>query len=66
MGKTPNSMTRAVFLDRDGTINEEVIYVLTGHGQEQLEDRDKWEVKPDHIAPDLLSAVQWIPMESES
>ena len=41
------------------------ILVLTGHGQEQLENRDGWEAEPDHIAPDLLSAVQWILAEVE-
>ncbi len=42
------------------------ILVLTGHGQEQLEAKDKWEVEPDHVAPDLLSAVQWILAETET
>lgn len=42
------------------------ILVLTGHGQEQLGNRDGWEVEPDYIAPDLLSAVQWILAEAET
>jgi len=41
------------------------VLVLTGHGQEQLENRDGWEVEPDHITPDLLTAVQWILAEVE-
>ncbi len=36
------------------------VLVLTGHGQEQLENKDEWEVEPDHIDSDLLAAVQWI------
>jgi len=36
------------------------VLLLTGHGQEQLENKDEWEMEPDYIAPDLLSAVRWI------
>lgn len=42
------------------------ILVLTGHGQQELASRDEWEVEPDHIAPDLLSAVRWILAEVEN
>ena len=42
------------------------ILVLTGHGLEQLENRDQWEVEPDCIASDLLSAVRWILAETET
>jgi D-glycero-D-manno-heptose 1,7-bisphosphate phosphatase len=37
------------------------ILVLTGYGKGEWEFlRDQWSVKPDHVAPDLYEAVQWI------
>ena len=42
------------------------ILILTGHGQEEVENRDGWEVEPDYIASDLLSAVQWVLRRSET
>ena len=37
------------------------ILVLTGYGKGEWEFlRDQWNSKPDHIAPDLYEAVQWI------
>ena len=37
------------------------VLVLTGYGKGEWEFlRDQWNVKPDHIAPDLYEAVQWI------
>jgi len=42
------------------------VLILTRLSQEQLANRDQWEVEPDHIAPDLLSAVQWVLVESET
>jgi len=37
------------------------ILVLTGYGKGEWEYcRDQWIVKPDHVAPDLYEAVQWI------
>jgi D-glycero-D-manno-heptose 1,7-bisphosphate phosphatase len=42
------------------------VLILTGHGQEQLENKDEWEAEPDYIASDLLSAAQWILAETET
>jgi D-glycero-D-manno-heptose 1,7-bisphosphate phosphatase len=37
------------------------VLVLTGYGKGEWEYcRDRWKVKPDHVAPDLYGAVQWI------
>jgi D-glycero-D-manno-heptose 1,7-bisphosphate phosphatase len=37
------------------------ILVLTGYGKGEHEHRaDRWKVRPDHIATDLLEAVRWI------
>ena len=37
------------------------ILVLTGYGKGEWEyRRDQWKFKPDHVAPDLYEAVQWI------
>ncbi len=37
------------------------ILVLTGYGKGELEHRShRWEVQPDHVAEDLLDAVEWI------
>ena len=37
------------------------VLVLTGYGKGEWEYfRDHWKVKPDHVAPDLYGAVQWI------
>ncbi len=37
------------------------ILVLTGYGKGEWEYlRDQWSVKPDHVAPNLYEAVQWI------
>jgi len=42
------------------------ILLLTGHGPEELETRDAWEVEPDYMASDLLSAVRWILAQAET
>jgi histidinol phosphatase-like enzyme len=43
---------------RAGTTN---VLVLTGEGQSELDRHDgRWPVPPDHVAPDLASAVDWI------
>jgi len=42
------------------------VLILTGHGQEQLENKDEWETEPDYVASDLLSAAQWILAETET
>ncbi len=37
------------------------ILVLTGYGKGEWEFcRDRWKVKPDHVAPDLYDAIQWV------
>ncbi len=37
------------------------VLVLTGYGKGEWEYfRDHWKVKPDHVAPDLYGAVQWV------
>ncbi len=37
------------------------VLVLTGYGKGELEHRsDGWNVRPDHVAADLLEAVEWI------
>jgi D-glycero-D-manno-heptose 1,7-bisphosphate phosphatase len=37
------------------------VLVLTGYGKGELEHQsDGWSVKPDHVAPDLRAAVDWI------
>ena len=37
------------------------ILVLTGYGRGHVElRRDRWKVQPEHIAEDLLDAVEWI------
>jgi len=36
------------------------ILVLTGYGSGELALRDKWDSVPDHIADNLLGAVEWI------
>jgi D-glycero-D-manno-heptose 1,7-bisphosphate phosphatase len=37
------------------------ILVLTGYGQGEWEyRRSLWPAEPDHVAPDLLEAVEWI------
>jgi D-glycero-D-manno-heptose 1,7-bisphosphate phosphatase len=36
------------------------VLVLTGYGRGELEHRrHAWRVKPDHVAEDLLDAVEW-------
>ena len=36
------------------------VLVLTGYGRGEFEHRrDEWGVKPDHVAEDLLDAVEW-------
>ena len=41
--------------------NLKTIMVLTGYGIGEWEyDRDTWEVIPDHVAENLLAAVNWI------
>ena len=43
---------------RAGTTN---VLVLTGYGKGELAyQSDTWTVKPDHVASDLLEAVEWI------
>jgi D-glycero-D-manno-heptose 1,7-bisphosphate phosphatase len=37
------------------------VLVLTGYGRGELEYRSHgWDVKPDHVADDLLDAVSWV------
>ena len=36
------------------------VLVLTGYGRGEWEYRETFEVKPDHVADDLLDAVEWI------
>ena len=37
------------------------ILVLTGYGKGEWEYlRDQWSAKPEHVAPDLYEAVQWV------
>jgi D-glycero-D-manno-heptose 1,7-bisphosphate phosphatase len=37
------------------------ILVLTGYGKGEWEYfRDQWKVEPDHVAPNLCEAIQWI------
>ncbi len=42
------------------------ILVLTGYGKGEWEFcRNRWKVKPDHVATDLYDAVQWILQQEE-
>ena len=37
------------------------VLVLTGYGRGEWEYcRDQWKTSPDHVAEDLLDAVQWV------
>ncbi len=42
-------------------VGAKAILVLTGYGRGEWEySGEQWQVKPDHVAEDLLEAVQWI------
>lgn len=41
------------------------IMVLTGYGAGELALRDKWDAQPDHIADNLLGAVEWIEKQAK-
>ena len=52
---------RGIDMEFAHQIGAKGILVLTGYGRGEWEYlRDQWRVKPDHIAPDLYKAVQWI------
>ena len=52
---------RGVDIEFGYQIGAKGILVLTGYGKGEWEYfRDQWRVKPDHVAPDLYEAVQWI------
>jgi D-glycero-D-manno-heptose 1,7-bisphosphate phosphatase len=52
---------RGIDLEFAHQIGAKGVLVLTGYGKGEWEYlRDRWSVKPDHIAPDLHKAVQWI------
>ncbi len=40
------------------------VLVLTGYGNDEMENRDEWEFTPDFIARDLYEAAIWIREES--
>jgi len=47
-------------------IGVKTILVLTGYGRDQWEiGKERWTAKPDHVAPDLYEAVQWILKEED-
>jgi|SRR5688572_231658 len=41
-------------------LGSRTVLVLTGHGQAEWQQRDKWGVKPDLVAPSLVEAVNWL------
>ncbi len=42
------------------TVGANAVLVLTGYGRGEWEyQRERFEVQPDHVAPDLLDAVDW-------
>jgi len=52
---------RGVDIEFAHHIGAKAILVLTGYGKGEWEySGAHWRVKPDHVAPDLLEAVQWI------
>lgn len=52
---------RGVDIEFAREIGAKGILVLTGYGKGEWEYfKDQWKVKPDHVAPDLYEAVQWI------
>jgi D-glycero-D-manno-heptose 1,7-bisphosphate phosphatase len=43
------------------SVGATAVLVLTGYGRGQLEHQSgSWEVRPDHVADDLLQAMSWI------
>jgi D-glycero-D-manno-heptose 1,7-bisphosphate phosphatase len=52
---------RGVDIEFAHQIGAKAILVLTGYGKGEWEySGAQWKVKPDHVAPDLFEAVQWI------
>jgi len=52
---------RGVDVEFAHQIGAKAILVLTGYGRGEWEYfREQWRVNPDHVAPDLYEAVQWI------
>jgi D-glycero-D-manno-heptose 1,7-bisphosphate phosphatase len=52
---------RGVDIEFAHQIGAKAILVLTGYGKGEWEySGTQWKVKPDHVAPDLFEAVQWI------
>ena len=52
---------RGVDIEFGHRIGAKGILVLTGYGKGEWEYfRDQWRVKPNHVAPNLYEAVQWI------
>ena len=52
---------RGVDIEFAHQVGAKGILVLTGYGKGEWEYfRDQWKMKPEHIAPDLYEAVQWI------
>lgn len=43
------------------SVGATTVLVLTGYGRGELEHQsERWPVQPDHVAEDLLDAVEWI------
>lgn len=36
------------------------ILVKTGYGEEELKERETWQVKPDYVAEDMMDGAEWI------
>ncbi len=36
------------------------ILVKTGYGEEELKEREAWQLEPDYVAEDLMEGVKWI------
>ena len=52
---------RGVDIEFAHQIGAKAVLVLTGYGKGEWEySGAQWKVKPDHVAPDLFEAVQWI------
>ena len=52
---------RGVDIEFAHQVGARAILVLTGYGKGEWEYRkDEWKFKPDHVAPDLYEAVEWI------
>lgn len=48
-------------LEAGSRVGARTVLVLTGYGRGEWEHRsDRWTVRPDHVAADLLDAVTWI------